>query len=70
MLNLKLIIMYGIYKTLEGVWYLELCNTSNSLINLEKDIKWLRENNPLVKYEILECSSMTYPMDKESCNLI
>ena len=61
---------YGIYKTLEGVWNLELCNSSNSLENLQKDIEWLKFNNPGVKYEILECLSMTYPMDLEASNLI
>jgi len=61
---------YGIYKTLESVWDRELCNSSNSLPNLQKDIEFLRSNNPGVKYEILECSSLTYPIDKVASSLI
>jgi len=61
---------YGIYKTLEGIWNLELCNTSDSLENLQRDIEFLRSNNPGVKYEILECSSMTYPINRIASSLI
>ena len=59
---------YGIYKTLYGVWDNELCSSSDSLVNLQRDVEWLRDNNPGVKYEILECLIMAYPINREASN--
>lgn len=48
--------MHRIYKTLEGVWNTCPCNSSENIQNLEKDLIFLSENNPGVRYFILEDS--------------
>jgi len=52
--------MHRIYKTLEGVWNTFPCNSSENIQNLEKDLIFLSENNPGVRYFILEdCTFLT-----------
>lgn len=53
---------YGIYKTIGNITI--LCKTSDSLENLQKDLSWLRDNNPGVKYEILNTKDMTFPIQR------